>query len=137
MLFNKEVFPSIVQWCFNMYVEIFLNARRTIMTLISGFVHCKCVHKSFLQVIEICTTQKKPSNVIVNLFMAMWIYMGWFGVKIEGPTLNIQSYFQNIEYDEWINLIIVTTLKFVNKHDVLNLIVPIDGLCLGRPCKVT
>ncbi len=129
MLFNKEVFPTIVQWCFNMYVELFLNARQTIMALISGFVHCKCVHESFLQVIEICTTQKKPSNVIVNIFMAMWIYMGWFGLRIEGPTLNIQSYFQNIEYDEWINLIIVTTLKFVNKHDVLNLNVSIDGLC--------
>jgi len=62
---------------------------QTIMALISGFVHCKCVHESFLQVIEICTTQKKPSNEIVNLFMAMWIYMGWFGPKIEGIIPNI------------------------------------------------
>jgi len=112
-----------------MYVEPFLNARLTIMTLIFGFVHCKCVHETFLQVIEICTTQKKSNNVIVNLFMATWIYMSWFVLKIEGPILNIQSYFQNIEYDEWINLIIVTNLKFVNKHDVLNLNVPINGLC--------
>ncbi len=112
-----------------MYVELFSRCETNNYDLISGFVHCKCVHESFLQVIEICTTQKKPNNVIVYLFMAMWIYMGWFTLKIEGPTLNLQSYFQNIEYDEWINLMIVTTLKFVNKHDVLNLIVSIDGLC--------
>jgi len=50
------------------------------------FWHCKCVHEAFLQVIKICTAEKKPSNVIVNLFMATWIYMGWFVLKIEGPT---------------------------------------------------